>query len=226
MIKIRVLPELEKNSFTEEYISLSKSIYKKQIPEGFVMSPKNNIYPRFSAVAGVNPKFVKKFADFGYLDVLYLSLDLHELEEFDDTLKNEVKQFARGRQIFVKFFSISPEPEGRIWHEAFHLIHIERVNKEITLERGVKNYEMPDFNKYWVCKRRADGIKAISDNATKFLKWNYETLKAAGNWTLLTSNKNRPSEQIQSITLANWIKEKFILRQFLCTDYTREMAWE
>jgi len=56
----------------------------------------------------------KMAADYGFLDLIYPGKDLKEIDKFDNLLKGEISNFAQGKPIYLKFYSISPEIDGRM----------------------------------------------------------------------------------------------------------------
>ena len=83
--KRKVAFSIEKPShpWEKEYFDFAKIIYELKQGETFLrISDKNIIYPKISCLPNSSSKFVKKLADYGFLDRLYPSTDLKELNEF------------------------------------------------------------------------------------------------------------------------------------------------
>ena len=125
------------------------------------MNERQSIYPRFTCISNASPTFVKKLADYGFLDRVYPSKDLKELNCFESDFKHCVKEFAEGKNIYLRFYSISPELDERTIIPAFHLITMGYVTSAVQLKASEQQFKEPFITKKWFRYRRALGIKVI-----------------------------------------------------------------
>ena len=88
-------------------------------------------------------------AEYGFLDRLYPSKNLKEISNLPRDFQNAVREFSDNENIYLRFYSISPEFEGQTVYEAFHLITMGYVT-EVSLRASDAEYKISFFNKMWM----------------------------------------------------------------------------
>ena len=142
-----VVGETEFPPWEKDYADFSKLVYELNQGECFLkIGEKQNIYPRFTCISGASQNFVKKLADFGYLDCLYPSKDLKEIKAFPEDFKIVVKDFANGEAIYLRFYSISHELDSQTIFPTYHLI-ITGFVTSVQLRASDQDFKVPFFNK-------------------------------------------------------------------------------
>lgn len=72
------------------------------------------MFPNLLAIHEAEPEMVYDAFEFGFLDVIYHNQEIMKEINLlqDEHLKHEMKKFRMSYQIYVKFYSISPEQDG------------------------------------------------------------------------------------------------------------------
>lgn len=177
----------------EEYKAFAKLVYELQDNESYFISPGEHVYPRMIITNDGDPNMVKMAADYGFLDLIYPGKDLKEIEKFDDIFRGEVSKFAKGRPIYLKFYSISPEIDGRIYYPAEHIITIGYVGRNFQIEVGQNRKSLPNINRSWMRSRRVLGMKVLYNMAKNLYDKKFQCLCQYEGWTLMTNNGNDKS---------------------------------
>lgn len=189
------------SSKEEEYRSFAKIVYELEENESYFISSGDHVYPRLIITKDADPFMVKMAADYGFLDLIYPGKDLKEIEKFDDIFRTEVSKFAQGRSIYIKFYSISPEVDGRIYYPAEHIITIGYVGRDFQIEVGRNNKPLPKINRSWIKSRRILGMKVLYNIAKNLYDKKFRCLCQYEGWTLLTNNGKEKSTILKEYIL-------------------------
>ena len=100
------------DSFYKNYYEATVLAYQKisGLPELYY-NPRDSLFPRILAFTKANPDIVYELFTYGYLNYLYPSLSLIELQHFPSSLKHAIKQFGQQEYICLRIFTISPEKD-------------------------------------------------------------------------------------------------------------------
>ncbi|XP_062105246.1 uncharacterized protein LOC133816921 [Humulus lupulus] len=220
IIKIRADEDLSPLSAKEEeYSKFAEWVYRMENNDHCFKSPGNHTYPRIVCLEGINPNLVSKLANFGFLDLIYPGLGLRELDAFDEIFKIKVSEFARGRRIYLKFYSISPEFEDNIDYQAQHVISIGHVAANFSMECGTDTSPIPRITRKWIKSRRALGIKAVHGISKNLFERRFRVICQFSNYTIATQGGADKSSILEELI------NNFQIHAFPpCSETTRREA--
>ena len=125
-------------------MTLSEFIYNNPNGPSYCQTSTESIYPGIIITEKIDPIFIQKAMDFGFVDQIYLSSDCMKI--LNDTLITQLYQLTRTQNYYAKFFSISPEynEDTREYLKAYHLITMNN-NEETRIEiNDKKNQKILD----------------------------------------------------------------------------------
>jgi len=183
------------DSFYKNYYEATVLAYQKisGLPELYY-NPRDSLFPRILAFTKANPDIVYELFTYGYLNYLYPSLSLIELQHFPSSLKHAIKQFGQQEYICLRIFTISPEKDEDTIYPSIHLIEITHVTRAgtttklptIAAEKN-KHYKTPHFDKGWINYRRSTGALAIKCQSERLMTKGARTLYSDKNLILVTT---------------------------------------
>jgi len=91
-------------------------------------NPRDSLFPRILAFTRANPDIIFELFTYGYLNYLYPSTSLIELQNFPANFKLAIKQFSQGH-ICLRIFTISPEKNEDTIYHFIHLVEITHVTR-------------------------------------------------------------------------------------------------
>ncbi|KAL2534203.1 Uncharacterized protein Adt_07554 [Abeliophyllum distichum] len=188
---VRIQPdeddEIPLSSKEEKYKNFAKVIYEIKFNDSYFISPGEHIYPRVIMMKGANPIMVKMSADYGFLDLIYPDRTLKEIERFDDILKSEISKYAQGGSIYLKFYTTSLEVEDGIFYSDEHIITIEHVGRNFTMDVGENDKPVPKIKKPWIKNRWILGYKVLYNMTKNLYEKKFICICQYNGWTILTN---------------------------------------
>jgi len=88
-------------------------------------NPRDSLFPRIISFNKVSPELVYELFTYKYLNFLYPSLGLIELQKFPKSSKKAIKDFSKG-YVCLPFFLISLEKDEDKISIAIHLVEISK----------------------------------------------------------------------------------------------------
>jgi len=117
------------DSFYKNYYEATVLAYQKisGLPELYY-NPRDSLFPRILAFIRASPDIIFELFTYGYLNYLYPSPSLTELQNFPANFKHAVKQFSQG-YICLHIFTISPKKNEATIYNSIHLVEITHVTR-------------------------------------------------------------------------------------------------
>jgi len=181
--------------FYKNYYEATVLAYQKisSLPELYD-NPRDSLFPRILAFTKANPAVVFELFKYGYLNYLYPSLSLIELQHFLANFKYVIKQFSQEEYICLHIFTISPEKDEDTIYHSLYLVEITHVIKSgtttkpptIVAEKN-KHYKTLHFDKGWINYKRSTGALAIKCQSERLMNKGARTLYSDENLILVTS---------------------------------------
>ena len=124
----------------------------------------------------VSPKLIYELFTDGYLNFLYPSLSVIELEKFLKSIKKANKDFSIG-YVYLRFFSISLEKDEDKGYEAIHFVEISNITPKTTIQVDKnKCFKTPTFDKSWINYKRSTDALGIKCQSQRLIERRKNTI--------------------------------------------------